>query len=72
MEWIATDGPCAGNSGGRALTRALLESAGGRLEEVVFSVRAANRKTARRTGDEANAFKGSVESAVMTSPAARY
>jgi hypothetical protein len=43
------------------LTRALLESAGGRLEEAVFSVRAANRKAARRTGDAANAFKASVE-----------
>lgn len=43
------------------LTRALLESAGGRLEEVVFSLRVANRKAARRTGDEANAFEASVE-----------
>lgn len=55
--WI----PYAGNSVDVLLTRALLESAGDRLEEVVFSVRVANRKAARRTGDEANAFEASIE-----------
>jgi hypothetical protein len=53
--------PAGGTVAEIPLTRALLESAGGRLDEIVFSVRVSNLKAARRTGDEANAFEASIE-----------
>ncbi len=66
-EWEADDpevtqgGKKPGTQDDVALTNALLQRAGGSLGGVLYSVHVANRKAARRTGDDANSFEAQLQ-----------
>jgi hypothetical protein len=55
------DGPAAGTQRELPLTATLLHELGGALTSISYVVRVANRKAARRTGDDANAFEASIK-----------
>jgi hypothetical protein len=54
---VRGNGPKAGDQQELPLTATLLDELGGSLGGVSYVVRVANRKAARRTGDDANAFE---------------
>lgn len=51
------DRPAPGSTAAVPLTAALLERLDAGLSDVVYEIRVANRKAARRTGDETNAYE---------------
>jgi hypothetical protein len=56
-----SDAPAPGTEAEVPLTGALLTQVGAGLSDVVYGVRVANRKAARRTGDESNGFSAGVQ-----------
>lgn len=56
-----TDAPAPGSEAEVPLTGTLLTRIGARRSDVVYGVRVANRKAARRTGDESNGFSAGVQ-----------
>ncbi len=60
-EEVTKDHRVAGSTEDVALTGTLLGRVGGTLGGVEYSVQVANRKAARRTGDEANAFEAQLQ-----------
>lgn len=56
-----SDAPAPGSVAEVPLTEQLLTRVGARLSDVVYGVRVANRKAARRTGDESDGFSAAVQ-----------
>jgi hypothetical protein len=56
-----SDAPAPGSEAEVPLTGELLTQVGARRSDVVYGVRVANRKAARRTGDESNGFAAGVQ-----------
>jgi hypothetical protein len=56
-----SDAPAPGTEAEVPLTGDLLTQVGAELSDVVYGVRVANRKAARRTGDESNGFSAGVQ-----------